>query len=376
MINVIFTPSAFMKIQTLVSGYDHEVGWYGTVDKVSDDTYKITDILVYPQYASAAYIDDADTTEMPVWFASLTDEQINHRRFHGHSHVNMGCYPSGTDNSTYEQFKAQNAAATENRFSLSLIINKRFEMHWRFHDAETNTELTNKDINVEIEIMDGLTQAAYFEESRSLVKQRLVAKNFLMKGKPSFVKEKKAQPYKYGGYGAKTPSSKVKDDEYWNNFWNDYYGDGYDDMFGNGETEQDKKEESKENEGKKEEFKAEKVDVPGSKFIITMDDTTFVAKEVTVMAEDSRVIYDTAGNAYKMIDNSTTFSDYGLLLDYMLDFMKDEDRKAKQFAIFDTATKTFKIMTKENIVENLNLKVFGTELQPLKDGGKVYIITV
>lgn len=114
MINLKISAIAFLKMQTLVAGYDHEVGWYGTAEKIDDHTYRITDILVYPQYASAAYIDDKDTTEMPLWFQSLSDEVYNHKRFHGHSHVDMGVSPSGTDLSMYRQFEEQNAKARMN----------------------------------------------------------------------------------------------------------------------------------------------------------------------------------------------------------------------------------------------------------------------
>lgn len=196
MINIKISAEAFLKIQTLVAGYEHEVGWYGTVEKITKDTYRIMDILVYPQYASAAYIDDRDTTEMPIWFQSLSDEEYNHKRFHGHSHVNMAVYPSGTDKETYEQFKTQNSNATINRFTIELIINKRFEMHWKFHDAETGKEYDNEEINVEIEISTGETMATYFEKSREKVRELKSCSDFLLRGTPRKVKSKVANSSK------------------------------------------------------------------------------------------------------------------------------------------------------------------------------------
>lgn len=188
MINIKISAVAFLKMQTLVAGYDHEVGWYGTAEKISDDAYRIMDILVYPQYASAAYIDDRDTTEMPLWFQSLSDEVYDHKRFHGHSHVSMSVYPSGTDKKTYDQFKAQNSNAKVNRFTIELIMNKKFEMYWKVYDAVTDKEYDNKEISVEIEITENETMAAYFEESKKNVRESRACADFLLTGVPTKVK--------------------------------------------------------------------------------------------------------------------------------------------------------------------------------------------
>ena len=44
------TPTAWMKMQTLVMGYDKEVGWFGTCEHVAPLEFRIKDILVFPQY--------------------------------------------------------------------------------------------------------------------------------------------------------------------------------------------------------------------------------------------------------------------------------------------------------------------------------------
>lgn len=187
MIDIRISATAFLKMQTLVAGYGHEVGWYGTAEKTSDHAYRIMDVLVYPQYASAAYIDDRDTTEMPLWFQSLSDEVYDHKRFHGHSHVNMGVRPSSTDKKTYEQFKRQNSNATINRFTIELIMNKKFEMYWKVHDAVADKEYGNEEINVEIEITENETMAAFFENSRKNVRKLRNCSDFLLTGVPTKV---------------------------------------------------------------------------------------------------------------------------------------------------------------------------------------------
>ena len=49
------SPTAWMKIQALVVGYDKEVAWYATVEKIGIGEYRMKDILVYPQIASGAF---------------------------------------------------------------------------------------------------------------------------------------------------------------------------------------------------------------------------------------------------------------------------------------------------------------------------------
>ena len=69
MMNVRISSKAFMKMQTLVMGYDKEVGWFGFVERIADADFRIKDIIVFPQYTSAAYIDDEqdDPLEFCKW---------------------------------------------------------------------------------------------------------------------------------------------------------------------------------------------------------------------------------------------------------------------------------------------------------------------
>ena len=52
------SPIAWMKMQTLVMGYDKEVGWFGTCEQIGQLEYRIKDILVFPQYTSGCFVDD------------------------------------------------------------------------------------------------------------------------------------------------------------------------------------------------------------------------------------------------------------------------------------------------------------------------------
>lgn len=175
------TPSAWMKIQALVVGHDKEVAWYATVDKLEVENpsfpeYRMTDILVYPQYASSAFVEDSiidgDTTEMNDWLNSLTDEQYNKRRGQGHSHVNMAVNPSGTDEACWLRFAETVARAQENRYAITMIINKKLEMMWWACDFDLKMEFKNSDIDIVLEVEEGVSNVEFFDMSKELVKSR------------------------------------------------------------------------------------------------------------------------------------------------------------------------------------------------------------
>ena len=184
MLNVRISPVAFMKMQTLVMGFDKEVGWFGLVDKLGAEEYRVSDILVFPQYTSGAFIDDEqdDPLEFRKWLDTLTDEEYVARRFWGHSHVNMGVSPSVTDTGMFKRFAETNAAALENRFALCVIINKRLDMFWWAYDAETKTEYIDKDINIIVEVEAGTSNVEFFEESKNLVRDLYTNKSFIFGG--------------------------------------------------------------------------------------------------------------------------------------------------------------------------------------------------
>lgn len=320
MICIRISAAAFLKMQALVAGYEHEVGWYGTAEKINNNTYKIMDILVYPQYADSAYIDDKDTTEMPQWFASLSDDVFERKRFHGHSHVNMGVHSSSRDDETYRQFKTQNAQALKNRFTIELIINKRFEMNWKIHDAESDKEYTNKDINVEIEISENQTMAEFYDESRKNVRELKECKDFLLQGKPSKVKEKESPTSK---------STKLVDKE--------------------------------------------KV-----KFLVNIYDDDITIKKVSTLLEDDRVIYDLYGTAYKIINNSTAELNFGTVADSLLRLLECRDDlkfdKCDCFAIFKIKTGEFlNVNDPDTAVNILDTVVISDEIVEYDDMNVVVI---
>jgi hypothetical protein len=81
--------------------HNHEIGVFGFVDELPNNTYLIRDIF-YPKHSEAAgatcEISPEGETLMAEWLISHNRENdIAKAKFWGHSHVNMGVFPSGQD---------------------------------------------------------------------------------------------------------------------------------------------------------------------------------------------------------------------------------------------------------------------------------------
>lgn len=141
---VYITADAYIKLRKLVEDTTTEIGWYGIVSTFPglEATYCIEDIIVYPQTVSGATCTQ-DDDKMFEFEMSLTTEQVNHKRFHGHSHVNMGVTPSGVD----EQFYTDLLTQVEDYFII-MVTNKKGDTYIRFYDVEHNIVYSNVPLNV------------------------------------------------------------------------------------------------------------------------------------------------------------------------------------------------------------------------------------
>ena len=194
---VYITTQAYTKMRMLVDKTTTEIGWYGIVNKVPGLTgvYVIEDIIVYPQKVTGATCEQLDN-KMFEFEMSLTTDQVNHKRFHGHSHVNMGTTPSGVDEQFYHDILTQ---VTD--FFIITVTNKRNEYTTRFYDMEHNILFT--DVPISVIDDEGLELDLWYEESKKqleepIVVNRYYGNNLVKHGQLSAIDEM---------FG--------KDDEYW-----------------------------------------------------------------------------------------------------------------------------------------------------------------
>lgn len=162
---IYITTEAYCKMRKLVDDTRTEIGWYGTVTKVPglNSTYVIEDILVYPQKVTGATCEQ-DEDRMFEFEMSLTTEQVNTKRFHGHSHVNMGVTPSGVDESFYQDILTQ-----VDDYFIICITNKSNAYTVRFYDVQNNILYT--DLKIDILNDEGTSLDHWYEETKKCLKE-------------------------------------------------------------------------------------------------------------------------------------------------------------------------------------------------------------
>lgn len=157
--------TAYLKVRKLVDECTGEVGWHCLVEK-HDNKYIIFDVLVFPQYVTAATVSGVDG-DYETWLATLPDEQFDYLRCHMHSHVNMMTTPSGTDENYYSNLMTQ-----VQDYYITVITNKRNENYIRFYDVANNIVFTDLDITICKE--DGSTYNEWYETVKDNIKTRTV----------------------------------------------------------------------------------------------------------------------------------------------------------------------------------------------------------
>ena len=164
-------PGAYAKMITLLKSFSTEIGWHGICkrDAEQSNVFTIEDIFVYPQIVTGSNI-NTDESAQDEWNRSFSNEDFNNLRFHGHSHVNMGVFSSGTDDDLQRDIINM---LTGDSFYLFFIMNKRLDLFIRLYDAKYSVMYETADCDVVI-ADDGLDLVAFLEDSKKMVKERKV----------------------------------------------------------------------------------------------------------------------------------------------------------------------------------------------------------
>lgn len=156
---VYITAEAYVKLRKLVDDTTTEIGWYGTVTKMPgfESVFVIDDILVYPQTVTGATCvqDDDRVFEFEL---NLSTDQVNRKRFHGHSHVNMGVTPSSVDEQFYQDILTQ-----VDDYFIVMITNKSGAYYTRFYDMQNNILYTG--IPVQVMLDNGIALEHWYDDA-------------------------------------------------------------------------------------------------------------------------------------------------------------------------------------------------------------------
>lgn len=145
---IYISATAYLKMMLYVRDTDVEIAWHGTVERNQEQNwYHIKDVFLYPQIIRATTV-DTDQEKYQEWLQNIEDDDVfNNIRFQGHSHVNMGTFPSGTDLNMYNNFLQ---VLPNNDYYIFMIMNKTGSITCFIYDLAKNLIYETADIDIKI----------------------------------------------------------------------------------------------------------------------------------------------------------------------------------------------------------------------------------
>ena len=142
---ITFSRDFARKMKHLVMSTPTEISWVGEVEGDPRAALKVTNLHIMRQKVSCATFEEEDNAFVDL--KSRIGEAVYKIRAHGHSHVNMGVTPSGTD----QKDTVDNWKALEVPFLIRMIANKQGALRVDFFDFERGISVECIDFKVEDE---------------------------------------------------------------------------------------------------------------------------------------------------------------------------------------------------------------------------------
>lgn len=153
-ITVYFSEKAWLKMRALVENCSKEIAWRGVAFR-TEGGFIVKDVLCFPQKVTGSTV-DVDVEDDALWYINLEDDVRDNLRFQGHSHVNFGVTPSGTDQDYYDRLLQ---TVPDDGFYIFMIMNKKWDKTIKVYDLAENILYETKDVTIEVTDNDyGLTQ--------------------------------------------------------------------------------------------------------------------------------------------------------------------------------------------------------------------------
>lgn len=168
-----FSLKAWTKMRALVDQYETEIQWHGLVERTGVNEFLVTDILIFPHKVTGATV-TSDYEEYQKWLFDLEDETFEQLRFHGHSHVNMGVTPSGTD-TTYRRGIVDgfpSISESTDSFYIFFITNKSMSFNVEIYDLQNNALYSTDEVVVEVQTDSDEFLSEFLAEAKSCVSQK------------------------------------------------------------------------------------------------------------------------------------------------------------------------------------------------------------
>ena len=144
---LVINPEVYIMMLELINQSSVECSWHGLVEKMDNRTYRIYEILVFPQINSATST-TTDEGEFAEWQTKLIMDPnfpIQNLRMHGHSHVNMNVFSSGVDDQYQKDLITK---VDDGDYYIFLIMNKKMEMCAFIYDFAQQVLFETSDIEI------------------------------------------------------------------------------------------------------------------------------------------------------------------------------------------------------------------------------------
>ena len=173
--SIFFSQTAWIKMTSLVVEFSTEVQWHGLVRRLTDSDFEVYDVIVPPHTVTSTTV-TSDIAKYTEWINELDDATFSALRFHGHSHVNMGVTPSGTDSTYRKDVVTQLPKPKHNQdvFYMFMIINKKHEWSAEIYDLTNNALYSTADIDIYTLLDDNNTIDTFIDEAKNLAKPEVV----------------------------------------------------------------------------------------------------------------------------------------------------------------------------------------------------------
>lgn len=183
---IVFSREVLESVRYLVRNWDLELQWFHTVTREvrgNDVYYIIDELFVTEQECSGAEVEAGGHDQLEPFWRKLKEERglslpelgeiMSKTTCWSHSHVNMVCAPSGTDNKQWKKQKKLSYDDGNTNPQIMMIVNKKDDLFNRVHDSELGFEMENVPVLI--------TEAIDHTKLDNIIKTKL------KKRKPKFI---------------------------------------------------------------------------------------------------------------------------------------------------------------------------------------------
>ena len=145
---VILSQLAHLKMKYYINSVDTEISGIGLVQKLANNDLYVSDLFIYKQVVTGAHtkLDQREVAKFIDEKLQIPDFPVENLKLWWHSHVDMGCFWSGTDDETIDGLDIE---SSEENWWLSIVTTRDGKRRARV-DTYQPFRMTVDEIPVEV----------------------------------------------------------------------------------------------------------------------------------------------------------------------------------------------------------------------------------